>query len=144
MSQCVSESMRRDSDRGFRRLDVVKEAHVLVKAVYTETAGFPKGELFGLTSQIRRAAVSVPTNIIEGHARRSRKEFLNFLNIANGSLVELEYLLGLSWNLGYLEKSKYSEVEAQRQKVAGYLVNLMKSLGRSQGIRASKSQSSKP
>jgi len=133
-----------NANKGFRRLNVVQEAHVLVKTVYAATAKFPKDELFGLTSQIRRAAVSIPTNIIEGHARKSLKEFLNFLNIANGSLVELEYLLGLSWDLGYLAKSKYNEIEAQRQKVAGYLVNLMKSLRRSQGIRASKSQSGKP
>ncbi len=127
-------------NKGFRKLEVVKEAHVLVKMVYPATKEFPKNELFGLTSQVRRAAVSVPTNIIEGHARKSPKEFLNFLNIANGSLVELEYLLGLSWDLGYLEKVEYDKIEVQRRKVAGYLINLMKSLRRSQRVSESRGQ----
>lgn len=114
--------------KGFRKLEVVKEAHVLVKMIYEATKVFPQDERFGLTSQLRRAVVSVPTNIIEGQARVSKKEFLNFLNIANSSLVEVEYLLGLSMDLGYLKKEDYEKIEDQRQKVAGYLVNLMKSV----------------
>jgi len=116
------------SDKGFRKLEVVKEAHFLVKMVYEVTKRFPRDELFGLTSQLRRAVVSVPTNIIEGQARVSKREFLNFLNIANGSLVEVEYLLGLSLDLGYLKREGYEKIEDQRQKVAGYLVNLMRSV----------------
>lgn len=114
--------------KGFRKLEVVKEAHFLVKMIYEMTKSFPRDELFGLTSQLRRAVVSVPTNIIEGQARISKKEFLNFLNIANGSLVEVEYLLELSLDLGYLGREDYEKIEDQRQKAAGYLINLMKSV----------------
>jgi four helix bundle protein len=121
-------SMEIRNRKGFRRLEVVREAHTLVKMVYAATTEFPKNELFGLTSQIRRAAVSIPTNIIEGHARKSPKEFLNFLNIANGSLVETEYLLGLSLDLGYLTKEDYEKVENQRRKVAVYLTRFIKAV----------------
>lgn len=116
------------SGKGFRRLEVVKEAHVLVKRIYEVTKGFPRDELFGLISQLRRASISIPTNIIEGQARASKKEFLNFLNIANGSLVEVEYLLGLSMDLGYLKKEDYEKVENQRRKVAVYLTRFTRSL----------------
>lgn len=114
--------------KGFRRLEVVKEAHILVKLVYEVSRTFPRDELFGLTSQLRRAVVSVPTNIIEGQARVGRREFLNFLNIANGSLVEVEYLLGLSLDLGYLKREDYDKIENQRRKVAVYLTRLYRSL----------------
>ena len=78
--------------------------------------------------------VLVPTNIVEGCARTSRKEFLQFLSIANGSIVEVEYLLFLSSELGFLKKGKYSEVEDQRRKVAVYLYKFTKSV-RSQLIQ---------
>lgn len=120
--------MERRTDKGFRKLEVVKEAHVLVKLVYDVTKSFPRDELFGLTSQLRRAVISIPTNIIEGQARVSRKEFLNFLNIANGSLVEVEYLLGLSLDLGYLKRGDYEKIESQRRKVAVYLTRFIHSL----------------
>ena len=116
------------ANKGFRRLEVVKEAHVLVKMIYEATKSFPRDELFGLTSQLRRAVVSVPTNIIEGQVRVSRKVFLNFLNIANGSLVEVEYLLGLSMDLEYLKKEDYEKIEDQRRKVAVYLTRFIHSV----------------
>jgi len=114
--------------KGFRRLEVVKEAHILVKMIYEVTKGFPRDELFGLTSQLRRAVVSTPTNIIEGQARASPKEFLNFLNIANGSLVEVEYLAGLALDLGYLKRDDYEKIENQRRKVAVYLTRFIRSV----------------
>lgn len=76
----------------------------LVTAVYRVTAKFPKDELFGITSQLRRAAVSIPSNIAEGQGRLSDKEFRHFLGQARGSLMELETQLQIAENLGYLEK----------------------------------------
>ena len=114
--------------KGFRNLEVIKEAHILVKLVYKATKKFPQDELFGMISQLRRAVVSIPTNIIEGQVRTSRKESLKFLYIANGSLVEVEYLWGLSMDLGYVSKEEYEKVEDQRRKVAVYLTRLIKSV----------------
>jgi len=75
----------------------------LVKVVYAATRSFPKDELFGLTAQIRRSAISIPSNIAEGSARASRRELAQFLNIAKGSLSELETQLLIAVDLGYLE-----------------------------------------
>jgi len=75
--------------------------------VYKATAQFPKEELYGVTSQIRRSALSVALNIVEGHASNSKKEFMSFLNIANRSLVETEYLLEVAQELGYLGHAGY-------------------------------------
>jgi len=76
----------------------------LVTAVYRATTSFPKDELFGITSQLRRAAVSIPSNIAEGQGRLSEKEFRFFLGQARGSLMEVETQLQIAENLGYLEK----------------------------------------
>jgi four helix bundle protein len=86
------------------QLDAWKEAIQLVKHVYRLTQSFPKDELFGLTSQARRASVSVPSNLAEGAARKSRKEFAQFISIAMGSLSELETQLIISVELEYAEK----------------------------------------
>jgi four helix bundle protein len=84
-------------------LDVWKAAMELAKLVYLITSKFPKEELYGLTQQIRRSAVSIPSNIAEGAARNSRKEFIQFLHISLGSLAELETQLLLSEKLGFLQ-----------------------------------------
>ena len=88
--------MQRSTD-----LKVWRRSHSLALAVYRRTKAFPRDERFGLTSQLRRAAVSVPTNIAEGSKRRRNPEFARFLNIAEGSLAETEYLLLLSRDLGH-------------------------------------------
>jgi len=113
---------------GYKRLRIIEEATKLVKMIYSVTGRFPPNERFGLTSQLRRAAVSIPTNIIEGHVRGGRKEFLQFLLIANGSAVEVEYLLYLSHELGFLTGTIYEDIENQRKKVAVYLNKLIGSV----------------
>lgn len=89
--------------RDHRKLRAFNLADELVLNIYRITRLFPREELLGLTSQMRRAAVSVPSNIVEGCARESQSEYLRFLEIAFGSLRELHYQFGLSERLGYLE-----------------------------------------
>jgi four helix bundle protein len=86
----------------YRDLEVWKVSMRLAREVYQSTEGMPKQEIYGLTSQIRRACVSVPANIAEGYGRNHRKEYIQFLGIANGSLKELETLLLLAHSLNYI------------------------------------------
>ena len=86
----------------FTELKVWQRGHALVLSVYRMTTGFPVNERYGLTSQIRRAALSVPTNIAEGSKRLTGQEYVRFLNIAEASLAETEYLLMVSRDLGYV------------------------------------------
>lgn len=98
----------RDSPRRpHERLEVWRDAMDLVEAVYALSAGFPDGERFGLTSQVRRAAVSIPSNIAEGAARRSTLEYLRFLSIARGSLSELDTQMLIAERLGFAECSTH-------------------------------------
>lgn len=114
--------------KGYEKLEVWQKAHEFVLLVYRNTEDLPKSELFGLTSQIRRAAVSIAANIVEGQASSSKKDFLNFLNIANRSLVETEYLLKTVLDLNYLSKEKYEQLESSRILVGNLLNGLMRSL----------------
>src|SRR5579863_6769968 len=86
----------------FTELKVWQRGHELVLKVYRMTTGFPPNERYGLTSQIRRAALSVPTNIAEGSKRLTAQEYSRFLNLAEASLAETEYLLMVSRDLGYI------------------------------------------
>jgi four helix bundle protein len=81
----------------------------LVERVYTLTAGFPKSEVFGLTSQIQRAAVSIPSNIAEGHTREHTKEYLNHLSMAQASLAELQTQIEIALRLNYIDKGAADE-----------------------------------
>ena len=88
--------------RGHRDLLVWQKAMVLVTDIYRVTSDFPRHELYGLVSQLRRAAVSIPSNLAEGHARNSKNEFRQFVGQARGSLSEVETQIEISRNLGYL------------------------------------------
>ena len=90
--------------RGYHDLVVWQKAMELVTELYRATSDFPKHELYGLTGQIRRAAVSVPSNLAEGHGRTSRREFHQFISQARGSLVEVETQLEIARDLGYLSR----------------------------------------
>jgi four helix bundle protein len=103
----------------FQDLVVWQESHSLVLAIYTMTKSFPTEEKYGLTSQMRRAAVSVPANIAEGFKRKSRNEKVRFYNISQSSLEELKYYLILSKDLGYL--TNLPAVMSQAQKVSRLL-----------------------
>ena len=108
-------------------LDVWKKSMDLAAQVYSLTARFPKEELYGLTSQIRRSAVSIPSNIAEGAARHSRKEFIQFLHIASGSVAELETQLLLAIRMGFTPgDSIISHVEEVRKLLLGLLRSLKK------------------
>lgn len=106
--------------KGYKRLKAWKKAHELCLEVYELTKEFPKSEQFGLVSQMRRTAVSVPANIIEGQTR-TRKEFLRFLVIANGSLTELEYYLELSLELNYKSDQEYKKLEIIRHETGMFV-----------------------
>jgi four helix bundle protein len=116
--------------RDHRKLNAFKLADELAISVYLMTSDFPASERYGLQSQIRRAAVSTATNIVEGCARDSQGDYLRFLDIAFGSCRELLYLLSVATRLSYLEQSDVTRVGALGERVAGALVNLRRSLQR--------------
>ena len=109
-------------------LEVWKESIALMKSVYTVTAMFPVAEQYGLTSQMRRAAVSIPCNIAEGASRNSRMQLLQFLYIARGSLSELETQIIIAKELGY--SANQEELEARVEKTFALLSALIRSLQR--------------
>ncbi|MBB6216360.1 four helix bundle protein [Anaerosolibacter carboniphilus] len=113
---------------GYRKLDVWNEAHKLTLDIYRVTATFPNEEKFGLISQIRRASSSIPTNIAEGQGRSNNKEFANFVRIAKGSASEVEYLIYLCYELGYLNKIQFVNLNRQIERILGMLSNLISSL----------------
>lgn len=111
------------------KLIVWQKSHELVLKIYEITKGFPKDEQFGLTSQIRRAAVSIPSNIVEGKARGSNKDYKRFLLIARGSLEETKYQLLLAKDLKYIDQQTYKETMDLSKEVGRLLAGLIKTLG---------------
>ena len=111
----------------YKDLEVWKKSHNLALSIYHNTKHFPDSEKFGLISQMRRAATSIPTNIAEGQGRSNNKEFINFLRISKGSATEVEYLLLLSLDLGYISKDIYLDLNGKTEKILAMLNNLMKS-----------------
>ena len=112
--------------RSHHQLHVWQEAMTLVKMVYTATSTFPQSEIYGLTSQMRRASVSIPSNIAEGAARTGTKEFLQFLSISRGSLSELETQILIAKELDYIKNE--GEILKQIDKIFGLIGGLMNSL----------------
>jgi four helix bundle protein len=114
--------------RPHEKLDVWNRSMDFVVVVYKATESFPREEKFGLTSQIRRAAVSVPANIAEGAARHSPKEFAHFLSNAQGSASELETELLIARRLGYLPEKNYSEMRDTLSAIGRMLIGLSRKL----------------
>lgn len=119
-----------DKIRSAEDLDVFKKIHALVLKVYALTEKFPSEERFGLTSQIRRSAVSIPSNFLEGANRLNTKEYRQFVGIAKGSAAELKYQLLLSKDLGYISDDIYQNINNEILDISRMLFGLAKSLGR--------------
>ena len=114
--------------RDFRKIKAWQLADDFTVRVYAATKSFPRGEVYGISAQLRRAASSVPANIVEGANRATKKDYLHFLNIAWGSLAETEYYLHLSKRLGYLSATEYDKLEQARKETAATLHGLMKAV----------------
>jgi len=97
-------------DERWTKLEVWKLADELARNIYIATRSFPKEEIYGITSQLRRAALSIPTNIVEGYSRKGNKELAHFINISLGSLAEVKYLIYFSNRLRYFQKNSYNEL----------------------------------
>ena len=114
--------------RDHQKLRAFQLADALVLAVYVVTKSFPMDEMFGLTAQLRRAAVSITSNIVEGCARRSEIDFLHFLDMAYGSAEEALYQISLAYRLGYIRQEAYAPLHTKSEEVAKVLNGLICSL----------------
>ena len=112
----------------YRDLVAWQKSVALVLEIYRHTESFPKTEIYGLVSQLRRAAVSVPSNVAEGHARRSTGEFRQFLGHALGSLMEMETQIIIAEGLGYLDKDVASQLPGHTGEVGRIINGLLRSL----------------
>lgn len=112
----------------WKDLKVWQKAHAIVLEIYKITKKFPKEEMFGIVSQIRRSSSSVPTNIVEGQSRNTTKEYLQFLYNARGSVEETRYHLFLAKDLDYLNETEYMTLENQYEEVSKMLNALIKGL----------------
>ena len=114
-------------DKPHKKLEVWKQSMGIVTELYKVTKGFPKEEKYVLTDQIKRSAISVPSNIAEGAGRHTKKEFINFLHIAQGSLSELDTQLEIALRLGYLKHDTYKFVDKYMTDIDKMLTGLIKS-----------------
>lgn len=126
-SDQLSENIR---IRSFRDLEIWQEAHSLALEIYKITKDFPKEEIYGLTSQIRRAASSVAACIVEGHSKNTKKEFVKFLYDARASAAETEYHLLLSKDLNYLGQNEYEGLNSRYQLLGKRINALINSLNK--------------
>lgn len=114
----------------FRKLKIWKHSIELSTDVYELTKKYPKSEMYGLTSQIRRSVISISSNIAEGAGRQSQKEFIQFLNIAKGSCYELETQLLISQNLNFITKDEYQNLEDKLVKIEKMIYAFIKKLAK--------------
>jgi four helix bundle protein len=112
----------------FRKLKVWEKSHALALSIYRVTPGFPSSEMYGLTSQIRRCSISIPSNIAEGCGRSTNGDLLRFLDIAMGSAKELEYQLLLSHELGFVSAEQHEQLTADVAEVERMLSALISKL----------------
>ncbi len=130
--------------RDYRKLRAFELADELALMVYRETNNFPKEKQFGLTSQLRRAAVSIPSNIVEGSGRDSEADYLRFLNIAYGSASETCYQLSLPYRLGYMSDDSHRKIGQKSDETARVLNGLINALRRNKNKTSGlKSQASR-
>jgi four helix bundle protein len=122
--------MEKNTTKPHKRLDVWNKAIDLTVDIYKLSETFPRTELYGLTSQMRRASISVPSNLAEGAGRQTKKEFVNFLHMAQGSLSELDTQLVISSRLEYISMENYQEIENKIETITKMLTGLIKSLKR--------------
>lgn len=122
--------------RSYRDLEVWKRAIELVTEVYRITRAFPKDEMYGLTSQIRRAASSVPANIAEGWGRNMTGEYIQFLRIARGSLLELETHVTIAENLGYVSHEASGQMANRTEEIGKMMCALIASIQKGTGRRS--------
>jgi four helix bundle protein len=111
--------------RDYTKIGAWQKADDLTVAVYEVTRTFPREEIYGLTSQLRRASSSVPANIVEGSARQSKKDYLHFLYIARGSLAETQYFIHLARRLNYLDEAKAEALTLQTRQAFAALHGLI-------------------
>lgn len=121
-------SERMPTNESFRNLQVWQRSMTLVEEIYKVTNSFPRSEQFGLTSQIRRASVSIPSNIGEGKRRKRQQVFLNHLDIALGSQGEVEVQLEIAKRLGFLAANEYERIQATVEEVGRMLNGLISSM----------------
>jgi four helix bundle protein len=114
----------------YEKFDAWRDAHALALAIYAVSDRWPSAERYQLTAQVRRAALSIPTNIAEGAAKRGSREFRRYLDIANGSLAELSYLLRFSRDRGILSGDAFNQLTEQRDRVGRLTWGLYRSLSR--------------
>jgi four helix bundle protein len=119
----------------FKKLDVWQAAHALACEVYKTTQPFPKSEVYGLTSQLRRSAASIAANIVEGCRRNGDVEFGRFVRISLGSATELEYHLLLSRDIGLLDDATHARLSAEARRIQGTLAGLKRALKGSDPIK---------
>jgi four helix bundle protein len=113
--------------RSFKDLDVWKNSIIFSTKIYEITKTFPKEEVYGLTSQLRRASVSIPSNIAEG-SKKSKKDFLNFIKIAQGSGAEVETQLIIASHLGYISEKDFQSTLSELESIMKMLTNLFKGI----------------
>jgi four helix bundle protein len=112
----------------FRKLLIWQKSIALTTKIYFSTNNFPKEEIFGLTSQIRRSSISIPSNIAEGFGRESDKELLRFLNISVGSLFEMQTQLEIARNIYYLKENDFNNLYEDSREVERMLVSFIKKI----------------